>query len=183
MTEPTFTALLGFTGGIIGAILGAIIGYLGALKGASISKESSLLLEKSKNAVTLYNEFLSPDMEVIREESSRLIKANNRSITPLTYQQMHQAEDKNYLIAISRLVHFWEKVEKLIENNFVDENLTTELLQNYFRSHYKNFLEQFATYCCENDHDNYQKWAQEVNDLANRWQIGSNQVSKANHVQ
>ena len=158
----------------------ALIGLLGVLVGAFISWFMTSQFEKRRNAVALYTEFATPDMEKCRGEATRFLRFNLQSPNPLTFQEMHEKADDADLRAASRLIHFWEKTWYLLQSNYVDAKLTREFLRHYFENHYQKCFVELARLGEIRDEVNYTKWVLAVRNLAKTWGISNKpQVSKS----
>ena len=152
----------------------AIVGLVGVLIGAFISWATTTQSEKRRNAVALYTEFASPDMEKIRYDATNFLRSNIKAPQPLTFQEMHEHSDASDLTAVSRLLNFWEKTWYLVCVSYIDEHLTKEFLRHYFENHYKYYLAEFVELCeTRPDEPNFRKWALAVRNLAKRWRISS----------
>lgn len=149
----------------------AAIGLVGVLVGAFISWLTASRFERRRNAVTLYTEFATPDMEKCRDVAFKFLLYNLQLPNPLTFQEMHGQADDADLAAVSRLLHFWEKTWYLLQANYVDAKLTREFLRHYFENHYQKCLAEFARLSEMRDEVNYRKWALAVRNLARVWGI------------
>ncbi|MEM8505792.1 MAG: hypothetical protein AAF716_21895 [Cyanobacteria bacterium P01_D01_bin.1] len=151
-------------------MMSSLIGLIGVLVGASLSWLITSRFERRRNAVALYAEFLTSDMEDSRDKALRALKINRQSSTPLSFQEMFEKE-ADCLLPVSRVVHFWEKTWYLSKSNYIDSKLTKELLCHYFRSHYQKYLIDFAQLSKKRDDSTYQKWVLAVTELADSWKI------------
>ena len=162
----------------------SLIGLIGVLVGASITWWMTSQFEKRRNAVTLYAEFSTPDMEACRDEALRTLRNNYQSPNPLSFQDMFEQQvNPNDLVAVSRFVHFWEKTWYLSRSNYTDSRLTKEFLRHYFESHYQKYLIDFALLCDKRDDATYQRWVIAVRNLANLWGIAHISRAKKNPIQ
>jgi transcriptional accessory protein Tex/SPT6 len=128
--------------------------------------------EMRKNAADLYALFTSPEMERVRHRAAELLRANNASSRPLSFQELHDDKNEESLVAVTLLLQFWERTSHFLDAEFVDASLTERFLKRYLQSHHQDFLRQFIK-VCENRPDDatHLQWISVFRALATRWNI------------
>jgi hypothetical protein len=136
--------------------------------------------ERRRNAAELYSVFA--DLSRIRHEATDFLKAHVRSEHPLSYQAMHEADERHEMLdATTELLQFWERAGRLIESEYVDRALAREFLRHYLESHYSDYLHRFMKLGeVRPDAPSYRQWASAVELLVKRWKISPPETSDKN---
>lgn len=142
------------------------------------SAEIKRLSEKRRNAAELYTSFTSMEMVSARAEAANFLRANNASAKPLSLQMIYLQEDPRAMIAVNRMIQFWEQTWMFIESDYVENELTRKLLRTYFEGHYRHFLARLIEIGrISHDEPSYLQWTYNVENLAKLWNVGAPQSS------
>ena len=117
-------------------LLPVLVGVLfGTALGAWVASRRS----KSERAVNLYWDFHSKDMGIARVNSDKLL-SRELGDTPKSDFELYQALSIDEWCHISRVLHFFERVEILLDRGLVAKRITLLLFRDYFEYYWTRYL-------------------------------------------
>jgi|GEM_PF-6156706 len=115
------------------AFLPLIAVIIGAVVATSITYFYGKIQTRKQNTFLLSNEFNTEEMMTARIAASRLLETNELPLSELI------KENREDWQKVFRLLHFFDRLDKLKHHNLIDEKLACSLFGNFFENYNKRF--------------------------------------------
>nr|MDT0664859.1 hypothetical protein [Micromonospora sp. DSM 115978] len=129
-------------GGAVGAVAGAALtAYVAARRTARATQDKAVV----DTTLQCYQEFLSREMREARVKAEAVLRRNEESAEPKSFDQLASTCDIESWEAVTRLVHYFEQVAVLHSLGSLDLTVARRTLGPYFVRYYDHYLDALGS--------------------------------------
>ncbi len=150
-------------------ILGGLLGIIGAFAGAWVAnryeKREKLIQDRKDTTIALYNEYQNSEMLKARIETQYIFAQNNKVENPLPLSELRETLDIEKWLHVAMVMTFFEKLGILLENDYLDLDLSKRLLQYDFQYWHEKYFSNLII----NGKQSQAQWWKAIQYVAKKW--------------
>lgn len=150
-------------------ILGGVLGIIGAFAGAWIAnryeRRQRIVQDRKDTTFALYEEYQSPSMMTARIEARNILSENNDATDPLSLSELRKKLSVEQWSQIATVMTFFEKLGILLQNDYLDSELSKSLLAYDFRYWHEKHLSDLIV----RGDQSQSQWWKSIQFVAGQW--------------